>query len=75
MDEKRKATPEEEERMLQHVLKQTEIGVRMMFRDRSALHAFDYDKDGRYVFMMAVLPKEIVDKNFPPKKWTPTKPL
>jgi hypothetical protein len=44
------------QKMLDYCLREVQIGVRMMFRDNQTVHVFDYDRDGKYMFLMAVVP-------------------
>jgi hypothetical protein len=51
------------ERMLKYTLKEAEMGIRMMARDKSPLHFFDWGTDTagtEHVFVMAIMPKELV---------------
>lgn len=50
---------------LAHVLKSADEAVRIMFRDRSTVHAFDVGKTPEgveLVMVLAIVPKAIADK-------------
>jgi hypothetical protein len=46
--------------MLDYCLNHVQVGVRMMFRDKSSVHAFDYDRDGEFMFLMAVTAEKML---------------
>ncbi len=50
------------ERMKDYLRREVSTGLEMMFRDNAAAHLFDVDKQGQYVFFMALVPKEAVSK-------------
>lgn len=65
-------TKSAKDRMLDYLLKESHVGIRMMFEKGSALHAFNYGKhpDGRdFVFVMAVLPHDVASRIFEVNKW------
>ena len=66
------------ERMLAYCLTEAEIAVRIMQRDRSNLHMFDYGTtpDGtKYVFVMAIVPEELANRLASPAQMVDSKPL
>jgi len=51
------------ERMLKYTLKEAETGIRMMARNKSPMHFFDWGTDTagtKHVFVMAILPEDAV---------------
>jgi hypothetical protein len=56
---------QQQQRLLDYLLKETAVGVRMMVRDKSTTHFFDAGTDGegkKHVFFMAILPEEVTKK-------------
>ncbi len=50
-------------RMLDYTLREAATGIRIMARDKSSLHVFDWGRtpDGEeYVFVMACVPKAVI---------------
>lgn len=61
------------DKMLKYCLKETETAVRIMARDKTSTHMFDYGKtpDGsEFVFLLAVLPKKLADTMFGPCRYS-----
>jgi hypothetical protein len=51
--------------MLEYLLREAAVGIRIMAKDRTDLHMFDIGKDPagqEWVFLMLVVKKEIADK-------------
>ena len=64
-----------DQRMLAYALRETAEAVRIMHRDKSMLHAFDFGTtpDGeKFVFMLAILPEEVFNKL--PASWKDSVP-
>ena len=57
--------------MRQYLEKEVETGLAIMIRDKVCLHVFDYDKNGEYIFVMAVAPKGSIPEHL----LTPSDPL
>jgi hypothetical protein len=66
------------EKMLQYALRETAEAVRIMHRDRSTIHLFDYGtgSDGtKHVFLLAILPEHVANKILPPELMKASKPF
>jgi hypothetical protein len=66
------------EKMLDYALRETAEAVRIMHRDRSTLHVFDYgiEPDGtKHVFVLAILPEHVANKIIPPEFLKASKPF
>ena len=50
------------ERMQAYLRKNVNIALEMMIRDNSLGHAFDFDSEGVFVFVMAVVPRHEFEK-------------
>lgn len=47
-------------RMQEYLRCEVGTAVEMMIRDNTAFHLFDVDKNGQFVFIMAIIPKSAV---------------
>jgi hypothetical protein len=55
------------QKLLEHTLREAEVGIKIMFRDNSDCHVFNYGTapDGtKFIFVMMVVPEEMA-KHFP----------
>lgn len=48
------------QRMEEYLRREVLTALEMILRDNATLHVFDMDSEGRYVFLMAVVPKTAI---------------
>lgn len=49
-------------RMQEYLRREVPIALEHMIVNRAAFHVFDMDKEGKYVFLMAAIPRESISQ-------------